>query len=218
MDFTSAINLMGAIIVTLGGSTVVVFGLSSWLGKIWADRLMEKEKAKYTQEIEKLKHELETKIIKIEHFHQVSESTYQELFKKKIEVYNKLLHEKIEYFKIIHEDAGFELQDYPLEVYHNFYSKTKSIINDFRLFISNELSDKYDELYFKTSPYIVKLGIEEYYVEMSQLSSEEAHYALDSKQQSIYREMITDTSKEMEAFLNQIDEDVKQLKKKMEFI
>lgn len=56
MDFQSTINLFGAIVVSLGGSSVIVFGLSSWMGKIWANKLMEKDKSKYTQEIEKLWH------------------------------------------------------------------------------------------------------------------------------------------------------------------
>ena len=87
MDFESTINLFGAVIVTLGGSSAIVFGLSSWIGKIWATKLMEKDKSKYTKEIETLKNELQTKITKMEHFHKISEKAYQYLFDKKIDTF-----------------------------------------------------------------------------------------------------------------------------------
>ncbi len=45
------------IIASVGVSGIIVFGLSSWLGKVWANRLMQQEKAVYAQELEKLKSE-----------------------------------------------------------------------------------------------------------------------------------------------------------------
>jgi hypothetical protein len=45
--------------VSVGGATI--FGLSSWLGKVWANRLMEQEKAKYALELEDLKADLQRK-------------------------------------------------------------------------------------------------------------------------------------------------------------
>ena len=37
------------------GGTMIVLGLSRWLGDVWLGRLLEKEKAKYAEAIEKLK-------------------------------------------------------------------------------------------------------------------------------------------------------------------
>ena len=48
-------NITGAIIAAFGGAGVIVIALSSWLGKVWASRLMEKEKAEHSKELEKLK-------------------------------------------------------------------------------------------------------------------------------------------------------------------
>jgi len=36
-------------------SGVIIIGLSSWLGKVWANRILEKDKLKYTSEIEWIK-------------------------------------------------------------------------------------------------------------------------------------------------------------------
>ncbi len=47
-----ALEIAGTIIVSLGGGGLIVFGLSSWLGKVWADRLMQKEKATHDRDLE----------------------------------------------------------------------------------------------------------------------------------------------------------------------
>jgi hypothetical protein len=39
-------EIAGAILVSLGGAGVVLFGLSSWLGKIWAERIIKKDQLK----------------------------------------------------------------------------------------------------------------------------------------------------------------------------
>lgn len=50
--------LSGVILASLGGGAAVIFGFSSWLGKVWANRLMTKEKAEYAQELESLRSRL----------------------------------------------------------------------------------------------------------------------------------------------------------------
>ena len=44
-----------AVLASLGGGGAIVFGMSNWLGKVWADRLMQKERAKYERQLEDLK-------------------------------------------------------------------------------------------------------------------------------------------------------------------
>ena len=39
--------------------SLIVAALSSWLGKVWADRLMQRDRAKYSEELEKLRSSLE---------------------------------------------------------------------------------------------------------------------------------------------------------------
>lgn len=41
-----------SILVSLGGGAGIVAGFSSWLGKVWAERLMASERAKHDQELE----------------------------------------------------------------------------------------------------------------------------------------------------------------------
>jgi len=42
-----------AIILSIGGGGLIIFLLSSYMGKIWATRILEKEKRDHKMEIEK---------------------------------------------------------------------------------------------------------------------------------------------------------------------
>lgn len=46
------------ILSKLGGIGAIIFGLSAWLGKVWANRILAKERALYQERIEYLKHDL----------------------------------------------------------------------------------------------------------------------------------------------------------------
>jgi hypothetical protein len=59
MTFQQIWEVAGAIIVSVGGGGAVVFALSSWLGKVWANRILETDRAKYAREIEHLRSDLE---------------------------------------------------------------------------------------------------------------------------------------------------------------
>lgn len=50
--------LFGKIVAAVGGAGVIIIGLSSWIGKIWADKLMETQRKQNQKEIEKFKSEL----------------------------------------------------------------------------------------------------------------------------------------------------------------
>lgn len=50
-----------AILGSVGVGGAIVAALSSWLGKVWAERLMAKETAKYREELERLSKQLERK-------------------------------------------------------------------------------------------------------------------------------------------------------------
>ena len=62
---TKAFELAFAIITGLGGGSVIVLALSSWLGKVWANRILEKEKSEHAKEIEHYKSELSKELKRI---------------------------------------------------------------------------------------------------------------------------------------------------------
>lgn len=59
MNFEDVLKIAAAVITAVGGSGAIILGLSSWIGKIWADRLLEKEKHRLSIEIEKAKRDFD---------------------------------------------------------------------------------------------------------------------------------------------------------------
>ncbi len=58
MQAEDIINISNSILISLGGGAFIIFALSSWLGKVWANRLMTKERNEYAIELAKLRSEL----------------------------------------------------------------------------------------------------------------------------------------------------------------
>jgi len=58
MDVKEIWSVAGAVILALGGGGVLVFALSSWLGKVWATRIAQAEKARFANDLETYKAEL----------------------------------------------------------------------------------------------------------------------------------------------------------------
>jgi hypothetical protein len=59
MTLQDALEFGGAILLSLGGGTGVLFAFSSWLGKVWAERILTKEKAQQAQDLETFKKKLQ---------------------------------------------------------------------------------------------------------------------------------------------------------------
>ena len=58
MNWTDALKIGTAVVTSLGGGGLIVFALSGWLGKVWADRLMERERQTYATELDRLRDSL----------------------------------------------------------------------------------------------------------------------------------------------------------------
>ena len=46
MAISEVFGIAAAVITALGGGSVIVLALSSWIGKVWANRLMAQDRAK----------------------------------------------------------------------------------------------------------------------------------------------------------------------------
>ena len=60
MDINDIFKISGALIGSVGGAAVIIIGLSTWLGKVWANRILEEDKLRYSSELEKIKNELKS--------------------------------------------------------------------------------------------------------------------------------------------------------------
>lgn len=61
MDWTETFKFVAAVLISSGGGGFIVFALSNLLGKVWANRLMQNEKAEHDKQFENLRSTLESK-------------------------------------------------------------------------------------------------------------------------------------------------------------
>jgi len=62
MTTEELIKLLWTILGSVGGTSVIIIGLSSWLGKIWAERIYQNTQLRQQKEIEELKHKYSTEL------------------------------------------------------------------------------------------------------------------------------------------------------------
>lgn len=51
---TSVLEIATTIILAFGGTSLILIGCSTWLGKVWANRILEADRAKYAHELARL--------------------------------------------------------------------------------------------------------------------------------------------------------------------
>ena len=59
MNIDDIFKISTAILASVGGASIIIIGLSTWLGKVWANRILEKDKLKYTSELEVYRSQLQ---------------------------------------------------------------------------------------------------------------------------------------------------------------
>jgi Glu-tRNA(Gln) amidotransferase subunit E-like FAD-binding protein len=55
MNWDQAFKLAASMLASVGGGAVIIFALSSWLSKVWANRILEADKVKYQSALEVVK-------------------------------------------------------------------------------------------------------------------------------------------------------------------
>lgn len=151
-------ELAGAIITSIGGSAVIMLGLSSWLGKVWANRILEDEKKKHVLEIEDFKSKLSRDIAIansiIDKSMHVTKLQYDKEFSIYLEIWEKLadcvvstkeLYPTYENRPVDEE----ELENYNKEKYSRFvsdYNEFSNIITKYSPFYEENLYNSFIEL------------------------------------------------------------------------
>ena len=79
MNTSHVWQVASSILLSIGGGGVIIFALSSWLGKIWADRLMAKETAAHSSELESLRAKLNSEHDRASHTYRQKIDLYKEV-------------------------------------------------------------------------------------------------------------------------------------------
>lgn len=86
MTVEQVVTISTSILAGLGGGALIIWGLSSWLGKVWANRILEKDKLRYNRELEVVKTELgrasQEYLIKFSSLHVERDHIIRDLYKK----------------------------------------------------------------------------------------------------------------------------------------
>jgi hypothetical protein len=91
-------KIIGAVITGLGGSSVIIIGLSSWLGKIWANRIFEKERSKYEIDLEDYKKEINKEMQKLRTYDEKALHMSKIQYDKEFEIYQDIWKAQIDCF------------------------------------------------------------------------------------------------------------------------
>lgn len=62
MSASDAMEIAQAVLLAVGGGGLIVFALSSWLGKLWAERLMGRERLQHDRDMASLSAELRRQV------------------------------------------------------------------------------------------------------------------------------------------------------------
>lgn len=104
------IELSGAILFSMGGASAILFGFSSWLGKVWANRFMEKEKSIYLKELEAIKIKSNEDITKIKTQSAENIEMLKSNYQKEIELLKNNFVQETESYKIKLKKSEFIFQ------------------------------------------------------------------------------------------------------------
>lgn len=161
-------NFWQELIMSLGGQAAL-FGLIIYLGKIHLERIGRNEQAAIDERLKLLEQDHEERLTKGEHFHQISQQTYQNLFDKKISAAKELsdLVANFEEFIILSED-------YPGSFKSTFfvrYLKICEYIRQNNLFFSSILVRTNLKLYIS-----MREELQQYYIDKN---SDRYDYAED---------------------------------------
>lgn len=137
------LEAVGVILGTLGGAAIIFWALSSYIGRIWADRYIESVKKEYQKEIESFKKDLE--LIR------ESSSRYSS---KQFELYTSLYHSLYD----LKEKADDLWDSASLNNYKKFSSQLKKTKNDVEksyLFLEDQHYNKFQEIFIQFSEFEV---------------------------------------------------------------
>ena len=130
MTWNDAFKIITAAITALGGGAVIVFAFSSWLSKIWASKILEKDKFKYNKELEELKKQYELDYEK-------NKSRFLQYSNQQFELYNSLWTILVD-LKANADELWNEASDANLQKFAKKLKETKIATEKSRLFLEEK--------------------------------------------------------------------------------
>jgi len=141
MLISEIINIGTSIILSLGGSTFLILAFSTWLGKVWANRILEKDKLRYSRELEKTKTKYEKELEQYKLELDKTKSLFFRYSESQFKLYNDLWGTLCK-LKLTVEDLWIQANTQNLISFTLHLDKTINRIETHRLLIENVHYDK----------------------------------------------------------------------------
>jgi hypothetical protein len=137
-----------SIVTGLGGGAVLIWALSSWLGKVWANRLLEKDRLRYNRELEVVRNELgrasQEYLIKFSSLHAERAVIIRDLHKK-LMVAQRMMHSILKVFQAEGEPSLEEKIKELVKSFNEFYQ----FYLDCRIYFAPRVCKQIEDLAFK---------------------------------------------------------------------
>ena len=165
-----------------------------------------------------LKSELETHKQRLEHTHQISQITYQNLFQEKIKIYQNLIKivSKYENNFLVQDEDDDTVNDY-LNFYIEILNKVKDVISNNKLFISNNLLQSYENLNAELEKYNSEfIALTCRSISLYSSEREQSYYEEDETNR-IHYEIYEATKEELTNFKKVLNNDISKIREKINF-
>lgn len=130
MEFGDILQISATIIASLGGGALIVFSMSSWLGKVWANRLMQNERASHEKNLAELQSSLQKEAEHNNH-----------LLKQKIELYKEVAEPVIKLITNAQHHGSLQPDD--LKIFDSNRLSTTALL---AMFAPQEVFNKYNDM------------------------------------------------------------------------
>jgi hypothetical protein len=131
-------------LTSVGGGTIVIAAFSSWLGKVWANRILQSDKAKYTKELDEIRHQFKIELNQLSIIHENQKNSFKRVIvslQKSIKALGQEYDEEWfpisrkyydELKQVVIEESLFlgSSGEKALEIYLNFFSRAISFQED----------------------------------------------------------------------------------------
>lgn len=150
MSISNIFVAVASFVASIGGAAAVCIGLASWLGKIWADRLMAKETEKFRQDTERELELLRSEQQKSFHIHTLQFETefraLRALWSKLAETFaaTQALRPMMEI--VDQEESKEERKRRKAKRFVDSYNEVQTTLASERPFISDELERDFDSI------------------------------------------------------------------------
>jgi len=185
------------IIGSIGGSAALFYGLSNWLGKVWAGRILEKDKNRYREEIELLKKQYEV------HFDGLK-AVLLRYSENQFDIYRELWGSLCE-LKLTTDDLWIRATPDSVSKFSDQLNKSRFWLEKSSLFIEDEHYQKLKGVFDEFEQFLVgKENLVELRNEPN-ISAEDLRYRTRDIVQSNYRhrEYFTETLSELRGYFKQ---------------